>query len=419
MSTVQFTLPDLGEGLDEAEIVAWLVAPGDRVARDQEIVEVQTDKATIVLPCPVAGTVSRLAAAQGAKVAVGAVLIDIETAAPADASSPGTAPTAPSLTAEPAPTPSPAADQRGRRVKAAPSVRKLAVELGVDINKLAPSDPDGRVTDDDVRLAAAGGARRGEIASGMAPAPPPEPPARVGDPAPRLGWHEPGRHPIRGVRRAVAQTMATSWSTIPHITGMDEIDASALLAARNRLRQAVPGRSEHLTIVPLVVKAVARALRRFPMLNASIEGDAFVVHEQVHLGVAVATSEGLVVPVIHHADRKGLLQIGAELTELAGRVRAQRATPAELRGGTFTISNYGSLGGRFATPLIRPPEVGILGTGAIRERPIAVAGQVRAAPTMPLSLSVDHRLIDGDLATAFLEHVAGSLADPVLLLAEE
>ena len=248
-----------------------------------------------------------------------------------------------------------------------------------------------------------------------------------------LGWMEPGRHPLRGIRRVTAEAMARSWSEIPHLTTLDEIDATGLLAARRRLADA----GIETTIGALLVAAVARGLRRYPLLNASLElprpgaapgaagrgsgagaGGVIVVHPDCNVGLAVATAEGLVVPVIRRADRRSLADLGAEVRRLTAAARNRTLDVAELRGGTFTISNYGALGGRYATPLIRPGEVGIMGFGAIRPRPIVVDGEVKARPTLPWSLSADHRLIDGDLATAFAEYVAGLLADPVALLAE-
>jgi pyruvate dehydrogenase E2 component (dihydrolipoamide acetyltransferase) len=214
--------------------------------------------------------------------------------------------------------------------------------------------------------------------------------------------------------------MGRSWSEIPHLTTMDEVDATGLLAARRRLADA----GVDVTIAALLVAAVARGLRRYPIFNASLElagtgtGGDIVVHPDCNIGLAVATADGLVVPVIRQADRRSLADLGAEVRRLTAAARDRRVELADLRAGTFTISNYVALGGRYATPLIRPPEVGIIGFGAIRPRPFVVDGEVQARPTLPWSLSADHRLIDGDVITAFGEYVAGLLADPVALLAE-
>jgi pyruvate dehydrogenase E2 component (dihydrolipoamide acetyltransferase) len=225
---------------------------------------------------------------------------------------------------------------------------------------------------------------------------------------------EPGRHPLRGIRRVTAEAMGRSWSEIPHLSTMDEVDATGLLAARKRLA----GAGIDVTVGALLVAAVARGLRRYPLLNASLEADTIVVHPDCNIGLAVATAEGLVVPVIRQADRRSLGELGGEVRRLTAAARDRKIQVAELQSGTFTISNFGALGGRYATPLIRPPEVGIMGFGAIRPRPFVVDGEVKARPTLPWSLSADHRLIDGDLATAFAEYVTGLLADPVALLAE-
>jgi pyruvate dehydrogenase E2 component (dihydrolipoamide acetyltransferase) len=288
-------------------------------------------------------------------------------------------------------------------------------------------------------MSAVGDAGSATPATGVPELPTPEPrgagsaaSARTGA-ADGLGWMEPGRHPLRGIRRVTAEAMARSWSEIPHLTTMDEIDATALLAARRRLAEA----GIDTTIGALLVAAVARGLRRYPILNASLEfppshagggeGDqspgasgagTIVIHPDCNIGLAVATAEGLVVPVIRQADRRTLPDLAAEVKRLTEAARHRRVAVSDLRGGTFTISNYGALGGRFAAPLIRPPEVGSMGFGAIRPRPFVVDGEVKARPTLPWSLSADHRLIDGDVATAFAEYVTGLLADPVALLAE-
>jgi pyruvate dehydrogenase E2 component (dihydrolipoyllysine-residue acetyltransferase) len=220
---------------------------------------------------------------------------------------------------------------------------------------------------------------------------------------------------LRGIRRVTAEVMTRSWSEIPHITNMDEVDATGLLAARRRLAEATGG---EVTVAVLLVAAVARGLRRYPLLNASLDGEEYVVHPERHVGLAVATANGLVVPVVRQADRRGVAELATEVRRLTEAARDQRVALDDLRGGTFTITNYGSLGGRFATPLIRPPEVGIMGFGAIRPRPLVVDGKVAARPALPWCLSTDHRLIDGDLAVAFAEYVTGLLADPLALVAE-
>ncbi len=445
---VSFRLPDVGEGLEEAEVVTWLVAEGDEVTRDQPLVEILTDKAQVELPSPTAGRVVRLGAAVGDVVKVGAVIVELDAgggggggggapAVPAELATPAPATTAEVatatvVTAAPAPTSAPptSTSAPGLRPKASPVTRRLAVQLGVDLGTVSGSGPGGRILAEDVRRASEGGPDAAPARDELPVATPHEdvsslvasttatPPPRTTGRAVRLGWVEPGQHPLRGIRRVTAEAMRRSWSEIPHITGMDEVDATALLAARDELRTA---RGEPLTPLALLALAACRALRRFPLVNASIDPEAgtYTVHDRINLGIAVATDDGLVVPVIHDAGQRGLAGLAAEINRAAGAARSKRLTPGDLRGGTFTITNYGAIGGRFATPLVRPGEVGILGFGAVRERAIAIDGRVEARPTLPVVFSADHRLIDGDLATSFQEQVLAYVRQPLTLLLEE
>ncbi|MGH8998736.1 MAG: dihydrolipoamide acetyltransferase family protein [Acidimicrobiia bacterium] len=380
---VEFRLPDVGEGLEEGEIVRWLVAVGDQVGRDQPLVEVQTDKATVELPSPTAARVVSLGFAAGAMVKVGEVLVVL------DAEDASGVPTDPGVAA--AGLSRPSDPEATARPKASPSVRRLATERGIDLATVTGTGPGGRVLAADL-----------ETTPAAAPATAPAEPA--------AGRLEPGRHPLRGIRRLTAEAMTRSWSEIPHITAMDEADATALLDARRHL--------DGVSLPAFFVAACARALRRHPEVNASVDTAAgeIVVHAHCHIGVAVATGTGLVVPVVRDADRRSLPDLTAEIARLVGAARDGRLDLADLRDGTFTVTNYGSLGGRFATPLIRPPEAGIMGFGAIRPRPLVVDGQVVARPTLPYCFSADHRLIDGDLAAAFAEEVAGLLTAPIRLL---
>jgi pyruvate dehydrogenase E2 component (dihydrolipoamide acetyltransferase) len=396
---VEFRLPDLGEGLEEAEVVEWLVAEGAVVDRDQPIVAVSTDKAVVELPSPVAGRVSERRGAAGERLRVGDVVAVIEEAVAAAAPPP----------ARPA-----------ARPRAAPAVRRLAVELGVDLQAVAPSGPDGRVLADDVRRAANGGAAP---AAPAAPAQPVVRAAPAGAPPPAVaagvGQASPGRHPLTGIRRRTAEVVAGAWSTIPHIANMDEVDAGLLLEARDRLRGAAGEQAELLGVMPLLVMAVARTLRRFPLVNAHLDAAAgeVEVHAGVHLGIAVASPDGLVVPVVRDADRRGLLDLATEIARLVSAARSRRLRPAELEGATCTVTNFGALGaGRFSVPIIRPPEVAIVGFGAIAPRPLVVDGQVVARPALPYVVTVDHRVLDGDVVCAVSAVLAATLADPLTLL---
>ncbi len=434
-----FRLPDVGEGLDQAEIVEWLVAEGDEVARDQPLVEILTDKSQTQLPSPTAGVISRLAFAEGDMAAVGDVLVEYRqpisevAGEPTAASMPVRSKEQP-IAVPPGEATTQATDDpsrpTSRRPKAAPIVRRNALEAGVDLRSIVGSGPGGRITDADLRQAieertggADLGARRAPQSSiparSHAPLTPP-PAAPAGS---SLGQMAIGTHPLRGIRRVTAAAMDQSWK-IPHIHGADEIDASALLQSRRHIRELQPDRAARLTPLSFFVMAVAHALRRYPLMNASIEvangeggSGSITVHDDVNIGIAVATEQGLLVPVIRHADQRSLFDLADEVARLSSAARDRSIGTIDLQQGTCTVSNYGSMGGRYSTPIIRAPEVAIVGFGAIRERPIVVAGEVAARPTLPIAVAADHRLIDGDLMTAFQEHILTLLAAPAALLA--
>lgn len=420
-----FRLPDVGEGLDSAEIVEWLVREGEAVERDQPLVEILTDKSQTQLPSPRSGVIRRLAFAEGELAEVGQVIVEYEPTGrghptPPAATDSASAPKETSLSPPPAP-----ATTGRRRPKAAPAVRRRALEAGIDLGQVTGTGPGGRITAADLDAADVhpGDHFDDHLDDTAAPPGPDRPPAGMTAttrPDTRLGQMSPGRHPLRGIRRVTARSM-TEALTIPHIHGNDELDATALLAGRRRIKELHPGPAAALTPLAFFVMAVADGLRRFPLVNASItmdgEGGHIDVHEEVNIGIAVATDAGLVVPVIRDADRRSLFDLADEIRRLTRAARDRSIRADELRGGTCTITNFGSLGGRFATPMIRPPEAAIVGFGSIRERPIVVDGSVTARMTLPISVAVDHRLIDGDLMTAFQEHLIGLLADPVALLA--
>ena len=409
----RFHLPDIGEGLEEAEVVEWLVAPGDVVVRDQPLVEVLTDKASSELPSPVAGTILRLGASEGERIRVGALLIEIDDGS-VDGAAGALDPEMPPVdegvaTADP---PTPDRPTTGRS-KAAPATRRLAIESGVDLATVTGSGPGGRITTDNVRAAAAD---RTTTAAGVTP----DPPAQTAPPIrPDLGQMPVGRHPLRGIRGVVARNMAASWSEIPHIHTMDELDASLLVDFRNRMRSMDRPGAELVTQLSIAAVAAARALRRFPMVNGHVEGhpgEDIVIPESVNLGIAVATDSGLMVPVVADADRLDLFTMSSAIARVADRARQGDLSASDLSGATFTITNYGSLGGRFATPIIPPGQGAILGLGAVAERPIVVDGAVVARPTLPVVLGADHRLIDGDLAEAFRRSIVDDLSEPLHLL---
>lgn len=393
---VAYRLPDLGEGMTEAEVMRWTVAVGDHVARDQVVVHVQTDKAEVELPAPEAGTVSRLGGAVGDLLTVGATLIEYVPDTPAAPTIPAAGRALPPSVA-PVPAVEHGAPERRTGVYAAPPVRKLARELGVDLSTVAGTGPAGRISAADVRAAARSSAPR----SPVAPTPP----------------EEPRREPLRGIRRAMAHRMADAWREIPHATLFDEIDARPLQHALRAARDLSGDQS--LTLTALLVRAAVVALTEHPILNATFDAarEELAYHTVCNIGIAVASPHGLVVPVVHDACSPSLAELGAEVKRLTDAARTGRIEPRDLAGATFTISNYGTEGGRFATPIVTPPQVGILGFGAIRARPLVHADTVIAAPTLPIALSVDHRVVDGHDAITFLEHTCRIVADPLPLLA--
>ena len=406
MSELEFILPDVGEGLEEAEILEWLVSPGDPVRRDQPLVEILTDKSQTELPSPVAGVIQRLGPEVGDIAHVGDLLVVIAV----DGQDHHPPAILPSASSAPVPTgPATArAHHPGLGPKASPAVRRKARDAGVDLASVSGTGPGGRITQDDLE--------RAESRSVQAR------PSRI-DPTqpvavqPDLGQMASGEHPLRGIRRVTAQAMERSWS-IPHIHGMDEIDATNLLNGRRRIKDLSGERGAQLTPLAFLVTAVARSLRRYPVVNASIDTalGTVTVHEQVDIGIAVATPDGLLVPVIRNADLLDLLELADEISRLTSAARDRTITAEQMRNGTCTVTNYGSLGGRFSSPIVRSPEVCIVGFGAIRDRPFVVDGSVMARPTLPVVTGADHRLIDGDVLTAFQEHVCGLLTDPVALM---
>ncbi|MCW5851649.1 MAG: 2-oxo acid dehydrogenase subunit E2 [Anaerolineae bacterium] len=424
----EFKLPDVGEGIHEAEVLKWLVNVGDIVRRDQPVVEVQTDKAVVELPSPVAGQVAELRAPAGKIARVGDVLVVIKTEDGGRRTEDGeVATTPPSLI----PNPNPSSP---RRILAAPAVRKLALELGVDLARVTGSGPVGRVLPEDVRRfveeeenrkggkdgkdGKEDGKSRKE--AGVVAPPPTSLPGPTTRPAPDVaasGEEPVTREPLQGLRRRIAERMEQAWR-VPHVTSFEDADASRLVALRQMLQPEAERRGVHLTYMPFFIKIAVQVLQEFPLFNATLDMTAgeILVRRYYHIGVATAIPEGLVVPVVRHADRLSLLEIAAELGRLAERARSRALSVQELGGGTFTITNFGSFGGQQGTPIINPPEVAILGCGRIEDRAVVVEGRVEARPVLPLALSFDHRLIDGAAAAAFLGRVKALVVNPEWLL---
>jgi pyruvate dehydrogenase E2 component (dihydrolipoamide acetyltransferase) len=362
----EFKLPDLGEGLTEGEIARWLVSEGQVLAEDDPLVEIATDKTTVEIPSPAAGTVSKILVGEGEVVPVGTVLVVIgadgaERAAP-PAASPASAPPAPAATSGPV--------AQGR-IQATPIVRRIAQELGVDLAQLSGSGPNGRITEDDVRKAGSE-----------------EPAARQHKPS------EGRREPLRGVRRQIVEHLTRAHREIPAVTFIEEADFTDVDAA---------------LLVPLVLQATAASLREYPELNARLEGEEIVYLDRCDIGIAVQTDQGLVVPVVRACGEASTAELGAEVERLADAARVGTLKPEELRGGTFTVTSAGKLGGLFVTPLINHPEVGILGLHRIGPRPVVRDGEIVVRRIGNVSVTFDHRVVDGARAAAFTLDVIARL----------
>ena len=423
MSDYEFLLPDVGEGLREGEVVKWHVAPGDTVDADQIIVDVQTDKAIVEIPSPVSGTIVRLGGEPNDVLPIGAVLAVIATGGAASAPS-GPSPGAPAESTEvpqaPAPgfTPpaqraAPASKPVGRAL-ASPATRKLARTLGVDLARIRGTGSRGQITRADVeRFAERGPARAAasEPAAAPAAAMPPAPPASAPIGEDRV-------EPLRGLRRRIAMSMEQAWRTVPHIFSMDDIDATELVRARASLNDELGLRGIKLSYMPFFIKACVAALMAHPRFNASLdmEREEIIYRHRYNIGVATATPDGLIVTVVHDADRKGLAEIGEEIASLAALARERRVSLEQLSHGTFTISNYGSYGGLMGTPIIRPPEVAIAGFGRLHEAVVPVDGQPAVRMRLPFCVATDHRINDGEHMGAFIAVMTRTLQDPVRLL---
>jgi pyruvate dehydrogenase E2 component (dihydrolipoamide acetyltransferase) len=414
-----FVLPDLGEGLTEAEIVKVLVREGDVVREDAPLLEVETDKAQVEIPSPMGGRVEKVHVQAGQTVKVGQVLVTFGEMAGTPA-----ADTAPAAAAPPAPAP---AVHEGP-APATPSTRRLARELGVDLRGVRGSGPAGRVTDEDVRAAASRPAAAATgVGGGPSAAPAQEargakPLARVGlepPPLPRFEqWGPVERQPLSHLRRTIAERMTLAASIIPHVTHFDRADITDLDALIRRNLEAARQRGVTLTLTSFLLKAAALALHDHPQFNASLDAAAgeLIVKRYHHLGVAVATDRGLIVPVLRDVDRQPVLELARELVALAQRVREGKATLDDLRGGTFTITNIGTLGGTGAIPIINYPEVAILGVARAREEAVVREGQIVARLMLPLTLTFDHRVADGADGARFASDIVRRLERPDELL---
>lgn len=464
--SVEFKLPDLGEGIHEAEIISVKVKEGDQVEEDQPIFEVETDKAVVEIPCPYKGKVEKIFVTAGQQVKVGIVLItfDIGDGAPSSASSgkketEAKAHGGSTKTATVAP-PAQHAGENGRTqtpankskiVPATPATRRLARELGVDLHAVSPSGPHGRVMKEDVRAAAAGtlesrvkqpgttgATKTGQPAASQAVSLKDKYGDSGADPQPLLGGMGGGapvelpdfskfgsieRVPLKSIRRKIAQNMTQSWTHIPHVTHFDEADVTALvnmIKAHERRIAKTNQQAPRLTLTVFALKAIAEALHKYPQFNSSLDearGEIVFKHF-VNIGVAVATERGLIVPVIKDVDKKSFNELSSELSDIAQKTRSGKIELERLQGGTFTLTNIGAIGGTSMSPMINFPEAAILGMARASEKPIVKDGKIDIGVILPMALSFDHRLADGAEAAYFVQHIVAKLEDPLNFLME-
>lgn len=424
----QFKLPDIGEGIHEGEIVKWFVKPGDEVKEDDVLAEVQNDKAVVEIPSPVDGTIKEILVEEGSVAVVGDVIVTIEAEGYEDEEAPAKAdetsePAKEEKAAEKQEAPAAqnakdnAAGDSASRVIAMPSVRKYAREKGVDIRQIQGSGKNGRVLKEDIDRYLSGGTQTKEENAAAATDTVAEAPKAAAQ-APVYGTET--REKLRGIRKVIANAMVNSKHTAPHVTLLDEVDVTKTVAHRKQFKEEAAAQGIKLTYLPYVVKALVSTLREYPALNASIddENEEIVYKHYYNIGIATDTENGLMVPVIKDADRKSIYQIAKEIAEYAEKARAGKLAPEDMKGGTCTITNIGSAGGQWFTPVINHPEVAILGIGRIQEKAIVRDGEVVAAPVLALSLSFDHRLIDGVTAQNALNKIKRLLNDPQRLIME-
>ncbi|MDE2737836.1 MAG: 2-oxo acid dehydrogenase subunit E2 [Gemmatimonadota bacterium] len=426
---VKFALPDLGENIESGDVIRILVDVGDRLAEDQTVIELETDKAVIEVPSSIDGTVTGILIQQGDTIAVGQPILEVETGeAPAVAETPPAAEEPvpePAQVEKPAPTPipqeqeatpvveeaprAPIAASTDGPVPAAPSTRRLAREIGVDIAQIQGTGPGGRISIDDVKAHS----KKLHAARGAAPA--------TAVPLPDFSqWGTVERQSMTKVREITAERLAQAWATIPQVTQFDKADITSLekwRAAYGKKAEAAGGK---LTPTAILIKILGIALKVFPQFNASIDiAQREIMYKRYfHIGIAVDTPHGLLVPVVRDVDQKNIIELAVELSELAQKTRERKIGPADMQGGSMTISNVGTMGGTAFTPIVNPPEVAILGVARSQVEPAYIDGQFQPRTFLPLSLSYDHRLIDGADGARFLRWICTALEDPFIALLE-
>ncbi|MEK5496977.1 2-oxo acid dehydrogenase subunit E2 [Bacillus sp. FSL M8-0077] len=441
----EFKLPDIGEGIHEGEIVKWFVKPNDEINEDDVLAEVQNDKAVVEIPSPVKGKVLELKVEEGTVATVGQTIITFdapgyenlqfkgseeEGEAKTEAQVQGTAeagnePEKKEVAQEEAAATGAGAQEQvdadpNKRVIAMPSVRKYAREKGVEIYKVAGTGKNGRVLKEDIDSFLNGGSAAQEAAPQAAESAKEEAAPKAAAAPVLEGEFPETREKMSGIRKAIAKAMVNSKHTAPHVTLMDEVDVTNLVAHRKQFKQVAADQGIKLTYLPYVVKALTSALKKYPVLNTSIDDktDEVVQKHYYNIGIAADTEKGLLVPVVKNADRKAIFEVSNEINELATKARDGKLAPAEMKGASCTITNIGSAGGQWFTPVINHPEVAILGIGRIAEKAVVRDGEIVAAPVLALSLSFDHRMIDGATAQNALNHIKRLLNDPQLILME-
>jgi len=400
---VDVKFADIGEGVTEGTIVKWLVKEGEEIKADQAVAEIETDKAIVEIPSPKAGKILKLVGKEGDVIKVGSTLASLALQGEIVKAPETGAPEIKPVEVKPLEKPA----QVSGRVLAAPSTRRLARELGVDISKAKGTGPGGRITDEDVRKVTEA----------------PEMPETI---PPEIAPHEVAleikaleeRIPIKGIRKTIGERMVLSIFTAPHVVSMDEADVTELVKLREKEKKMAEEKGFKLTYLAFIIKAVTVALKQHPYLNASLDPkkNEIVLKRYYNIGIAVDTPEGLMVPVIKNADRKSIIELAQETEKLAEEARTRKIKLSDLKGNTFTITNIGSIGGLFSTPIINPPDVAILGIHRIRDMAVVIDGEIKVRKILPIVLSFDHRVLDGAQAARFMNNLIDHLTDPDLLL---
>ncbi|MGP4075065.1 dihydrolipoamide acetyltransferase family protein [Halobacillus sp. K22] len=434
----EFKLPDIGEGIHEGEIAKWFVKPGDEIKEDDVICEVQNDKAVVEIPSQVDGTVKEIHVDEGETTTVGTVIITIDDGSEDTGSDEGSSDDSAEETKEEpkeekqseqqeekSASEQPAAQDDSdvdddKRVVAMPSVRKFARDNDVDIRKVQGSGKNGRILKEDVESFMSGDQAEAQDTTSTEEAEEQET-AAAAQTAPAAGEAYPEtREKMSGMRKAIAKAMVNSKQTAPHVTLMDEVDVTELVAHRKKFKAVAAEQDIKLTYLPYVVKALVSTLKKYPVLNTSLDDDKdeIIQKHYYNIGIAADTDKGLLVPVVKDADRKSIFSISSEVNELAVKARDGKLTSEEMKGASTTITNIGSAGGQWFTPVINHPEVAILGIGRIAEKPMVRDGEVVVAPVLAISLSFDHRIIDGATAQHAMNNIKRLLNDPQLIMME-